>query len=255
MLLAFLGLWQILASTHVLSPLLFASPVSVVQRLGELLGGTNVQGHTIYADALATLQEMAIGYVIGAAVGLTLGFWFARSEWLARIFEPLILVSYTIPKIALAPVFILLLGIGLESKVAIVAMELFFLVFFNTFTGVKGVNEDYVRQARISGAPMRKIVRRIVFPAALPSIMLGLEMGIPFAMVGAVIGEFMAANKGLGWLVTYSASVFDPKDMFSGLIAIIAVVWVLSAALRLLKYKLLPWQADEGSQSRRPVTE
>jgi NitT/TauT family transport system ATP-binding protein len=248
---ALLGLWQILSSTKVLSPLLFSAPSGVFAALYHLLANQPAFGKTIYTDLATTLDEMAIGYVIGAGLGILVGVFLARIQWLARVFEPLILAAYSVPKVALAPVFIVLLGIGTVSKVAIVAMELFFIVFFNTFIGVRDVREDFIRQAQINGAGRFSVLRRIVLPGALPSIMTGLKLGVPFAMVGAVIGEFIAASDGLGWFVVNAANNFDSQDLFAGIIVLVIVVWVLSQAMQVVERLAVPWNSGKRA-SRTP---
>jgi NitT/TauT family transport system ATP-binding protein len=245
------GLWQILSVTKVLSPLLFSDPSDVFIAFWHLLQGQPAFGKTIYADLATTLEEMAIGYVIGAALGILVGIFLARVRWLSRVFEPLILAAYSVPKVALAPVFIVLLGIGITSKIAIVAMELFFIVFFNTFIGVRDVREDFIRQAQINGAGPFSVLTRIVIPGALPSIMTGLKLGVPFAMVGAVIGEFIAASSGLGWFVVYSANNFDSQDLFAGIIVLVIVVWVLSQAMQIVERLAIPWSSRKR-ETRTP---
>ena len=245
------GLWQILSVTKVLSPLLFSDPSNVFIAFWHLIQGQPAFGKTIYADIATTLQEMAIGYVIGAAAGILVGIFLARVAWLSRVFEPLILAAYSVPKVALAPVFIVLLGIGITSKIAIVAMELFFIVFFNTFIGVRDVREDFIRQAQINGAGPFSVLTRIVLPGALPSIMTGLKLGVPFAMVGAVIGEFIAASSGLGWFVVYSANNFDSQDLFAGIIVLVIVVWVLSQAMQVVERIAIPWSSRKR-ETRTP---
>ena len=240
--LAILGLWQGLVEAKVLNPLLFSSPVQVVGRLVSFLAGEVVYSRTIYNHLSTTLEEMAVGYVVGAALGMAVGFAMARSATLSRIFEPYILAIYSVPKIALAPLFVLTLGIGITSKWGVVTMEVFFLVFFNTFSGVRNINEEYVQLARVMGARKAQVTRRIILPASLPFIMTGLKMGIPFAMIGAIIGEFIASNQGLGWLILYSASNFDASALFAAILILVAVVWLLGQLLALVEARTLRWQ-------------
>lgn len=245
----FLALWQGLAQAGVLNPLLFSNPIQVAHRLLELGAGEQVYGRTIYSHIAVTLQEMAIGYLIGSLIGLAIGFLFGRSRPIARVLEPFVLAVYSVPKIALAPLFVLFLGIGLLSKVGVVGMELFFLVFFNTFTGVRDVNEEFVRLAQVAGASRWQVLRRIVLPSATPSILLGLKMGIPFAMIGAIIGEFIAANQGLGWFILYSASNFDASGLFSAIVLLVVIVWILSQAMQLLENRLLRWRPSRHEEA------
>ncbi|MGH3504048.1 MAG: ATP-binding cassette domain-containing protein [Nocardioidaceae bacterium] len=243
---AFLGLWQAGASFGLLNPLVFSSPVKVAQELWSLfVQGEVLYGHTIYQQIAVTFEEMIIGYGVGGAIGLVVGYALGRSELFSRAFEPYILAIYAVPKIALAPVFVLILGIGLVSKVGIVAAEVFFMVFFNTYGGVRGVHPEYVQLARIMGASKPQTVRSIVLPAALPSIVLGFKMGLPLAMIGAIVGEFVASDKGLGWFILYSAANFQASGLFSAIIILIVIVWGLSRLLALLERHLLRWQASQ----------
>lgn len=240
--LAILGAWQLATELRVLNPVLFSHPVAVVRRTVALLGGEINYSRTIYEHLSVTLQEMAIGYVIGAVLGIAIGFLLARSDLLARVFEPYILAVYSVPKIALAPLFILVLGIGMASKIGVVAMEVFFLVFFNTFSGARNTSEEFVQLAKIMGASGAQLTRRVFIPAALPFIMVGLKMGVPFAMIGAIIGEFMASNQGLGWFILYTASNFDASAFFASLIILVSVVWAVGQAVALAERRLLPWR-------------
>lgn len=237
-----LGLWQGLSATKMLNPLLFSDPVRVLLRVVSFFRGEVVYSRTIYNHLSVTLQEMAVGYVFGAAIGLAIGFALARSRTASRIFEPYILALYSVPKIALAPLFVLTLGIGITSKWGVVAMEVFFLVFFNTFTGVRHINEEFVQLARIMGATRAQVTRRIILPAALPFVMTGLKMGVPFSMIGAIIGEFIASNQGLGWLILYSASNFDASALFAAILVLVWVVWLLGQVLALVEARALRWQ-------------
>ncbi|MFI5265914.1 MAG: ATP-binding cassette domain-containing protein [Chloroflexota bacterium] len=240
--LAILGLWQGLAEAKILNPLLFSTPVKVIGRLATFLGGEVVYSRTIYNHLSVTLEEMAVGYAVGAVLGMAVGFALARSRPLSRIFEPYILAIYSVPKIALAPLFVLTLGIGITSKWGVVTMEVFFLVFFNTFSGVRNINEEFVQLALVMGARKAQVTRRIILPASLPFIMTGLKMGIPFAMIGAIIGEFIASNQGLGWLILYMASNFDASGLFAAILILVAVVWLLGQLLALVEARTLRWQ-------------
>ena len=237
-----LGLWQGLAEAKILNPLLFSTPLNVIARLGAFLGGEVIYSRTIYNHLAITLEEMAVGYVVGAALGMAVGFALARSHTLSRIFEPYILATYSVPKIALAPLFVLTLGIGITSKWGVVTMEVFFLVFFNTFSGVRNINEEFVQLARVMGARKSQVTRRIILPASLPFIMTGLKMGVPFAMIGAIIGEFIASNQGLGWLILYSASNFDASGLFAAILILVIVVWLLGQLLARVEARTLRWQ-------------
>jgi NitT/TauT family transport system permease protein len=153
-----LGLWEFgVQGTNVT---FFSKPSLVAAELVEMLVGGK-----IYPHIQITLTEIFIGYVIGSALGLSLGFVLGRSRFLSDVFQPYILAFYSIPKIALAPLFIIWFGLGINSKIAVVILSAFFLVFFNTYAGMQNLNEDFINLARLMGASRYQTVRRVILPA------------------------------------------------------------------------------------------
>lgn len=240
--------WEIAGRSGIVNPRLFSYPSDVIGRIGSMLAGEDLHGHTIFGHLLATGQALAVGFAIGATIGVVLGFVLGRSAFLARVFEPYLLGVYSIPKVAIAPIFVLAFGIGLESKIAVVIMGVFFMVFFNTFAGVLSVNEEYINIARIMGAGGRSVTRRIVIPAALPSILLGLKMGVPFGVIGAIIGEYIAATQGIGWLIIRSTSFFDASALFAALFFLVAATWLLSQLVGFVESRVLRWQPQRRQE-------
>ena len=240
--LAVLGLWELAIAADLAEPLIFSSPSLIAERIASMLGGEIVYGRTIFNHIGATLQQIVIGYAFGATFGVVLGYVFGRVRLLRKTFEPIILALFAIPKIALAPLFVLVLGIGLWSKVGIVFIEVFFVVFFNTLKGVLDVNEEYVHIARIMGASRVQVSRRVILPAALPSILIGLKMGVPFAIIGAILGEYIASNQGLGWFILYSTNSFDASGLWAGIIFLVTITWLLGQLVNLAQARILRWQ-------------
>lgn len=234
--------WELSARLGIINPNLLSQPTAVVARTVEMIAGGDVYNTTIYDHIWSTLQELLSGYVIGSGLGLIAGLVFARSPLVTRVFQPYILAAYSIPKIALAPLFVMFLGIGIVSKIAIVTVGVFFMLFFNTFAGVVGVNEEYIQAARIMGASQLRIFRQIILPAALPAIITGFKMGVPFAMIGAIVGEFIAAFKGLGYVIIHATSLFDPATLFAGIFFLVLVVWVLGQIISFVEGRVLRWQ-------------
>ncbi|MGH2382620.1 MAG: ABC transporter permease, partial [Candidatus Limnocylindria bacterium] len=173
--LSLLGLWEFAARVGMISTRHFSYPSEVFQRILSMALGEQLHGRTVYEHLLATGQALGIGFLIGGSVAVVLGFVLGRSRLINRVFEPYFLAIYSIPKIALAPLFVLLFGIDLESKIAVVILGVFFMVFFSTLAGVMNLSEEYVQIARIMGASRSQVTRRIIVPAALPSIMLGMK--------------------------------------------------------------------------------
>ena len=237
-----LALWEAAVAAGILKALIFSSPSRIAGRMIEMLTGEIVYGRTIYSHILTTFQQIGIGYLLGATAAVALGYVFGRVRVVRRIFEPVILALFSIPKIAVAPLFVLVLGIGLWSKVGIVFLEVFFVVFFNTMKGVLEVNEEYVNIARIMGASRVDVSRRITLPGALPSILIGLKMGVPFAIIGAILGEYIASNQGLGWFILYSTNAFDASGVWAGILFLVALTWLLGQVVNLVQSRLLRWQ-------------
>lgn len=237
-----LMVWELAARAGMVSTRHFSYPSEVVGRIVSMLLGESLHGRTVYEHLLATGQALAIGFLIGGSVAIVLGFVLGRSRLLNRVFEPYLLAIYSIPKIAIAPLFVLLFGIDLESKVAVVILGVFFMVFFSTLAGVMNISEEYVHIARLMGASRSQVTRRIIVPAAMPSIMVGLKMAVPFGVIGAVIGEYIAATRGIGWLIIRSTSSFDADGVFASLAFLVAATWMLGRAVALLESAVLSWQ-------------
>jgi NitT/TauT family transport system permease protein len=237
-----LAVWEILVAARFLQPLIFSSPILIGERMISMLTGEIIYGRTIYNHITVTMQQIGIGYALGASSAIVLGYVFGRVRTLRKIFEPITLALFSIPKIALAPLFVLVLGIGIWGKIGIVFIEVYFVVFFNTLKGVMDVHEEYVHIARIMGANRLKISRSVIIPAALPSILIGLKMGVPFAIIGAILGEYIASNQGLGWYILYATNSFDSSGLWSAILFLVAITWVLTQVVNFVQARVLRWQ-------------
>ena len=203
----------------------------------------------IWPHFQTTLTEMAVGYVIGAITGVVLGFLFGRVKLIGEIFNPYITLFNGIPKVALAPVFVIWFGIGVMSKIAIIITMVFFVVFINTFAGLRSVNEEYVNIVRIMGASAWQVAREVFLPATLPFIIVGLRAGIPFSVIGAVVGEFIASTKGLGYFINYHQGTYDTNGIFVGVTILALLVVVLDWLLSLVERRLLKWRPEVEAKS------
>jgi len=236
---AILTVWQF-AVTDASLPY-FSRPSLIAAKLYELL-----THHDIYRHMSVTLAEIAMGYSLGAAIGLSLGFILGRSQFLSAALQPYIIGLYSIPKIALAPVFIVWLGLGIASKVAVVFVASFFLVFFNTYSGLISINEELVRLARLMGASWPQTVTRVILPAAAPQIFLGLRTAVPYAVIGAVIGEYIGSSEGLGYFILYASQTYDAAALFAGIIILVAIVFVANFGLNWLEGCVIRWRKAGG---------
>jgi NitT/TauT family transport system permease protein len=236
-----LALWQLAVSDEALP--YFSRPTLVAAKLVELLSGD-----AIYRHIAVTLTEIAVGYSLGAMFGLALGFVLGRSGFLSAVLQPYIMGLYSIPKIALAPVFIVWLGLGIASKIAVVFLASFFLVFFNTYSGLLSLNEELVRLARLMGASWPQAAVRVILPASAHQIFLGLKTAVPYAVIGAVIGEYIGSNEGLGYFILYASQTYDAPALFSGIIILVAIVFLANFVLNAIEAKVIRWR-KAGSQT------
>ncbi len=238
---ALLAVWQFSVSDE--KVMFFSRPSLIVARLFELFSSGE-----IFRDIYVTLAEVLLGYVAGGAIALALGYALGRSAFLSSLLQPFIIGMYSIPKIALAPVFIVWLGLGMSSKVAVVAIATFFLVFFSTYSGLKHINEEFVRLAQLMGATRLQVIGRVILPAAAAEIFLGLKTAVPYAVIGAVIGEYIGANEGLGHFVLYASQTYDAAGLFAGIAILVAIVFAVNFALGLIESRLIRWRSSSGPQ-------
>jgi sulfonate transport system permease protein len=236
-----IGAWE-LGAWFAFDPRFIGQPSEILRYLFD-----EVRRGEIWADAAITFWEIMLGYVIGAAVGGVVGFALGFRPGLARIVEPYILVFSAIPKIAIAPIIIIALGIGIQSKVAIVVSMVFFLMFYAVFSGVKQIEPDFIHQARIMGANRYEVIAYIVVPAIAPNIFDGLKTSIIFAVIGALIGEFIAAKAGLGYYILNASGAFNINGIWVGVILIVTLVFVLTTAIGVAERRVLRWLPDLGS--------
>jgi NitT/TauT family transport system permease protein len=232
-------LWEIAAWQWPGVARLVSQPIEIARGIVDV-----VTTGVIWQHLDATLKEMAVGYVIGAITGVALGFLCGRMKLLGDILNPYITLFNGIPKVALAPVFVIWFGIGLMSKIAIILTMVFFVVFINTFAGLRSVNEDYVAIVRIMGASRWQVVREVFLPGTLPFIIVGLRAGIPFSVIGAVVGEFIASTKGLGFFINYNQGAYDTNGIFVGVTILAILVVVLDGLLSLVERRLLKWRPE-----------
>jgi NitT/TauT family transport system permease protein len=233
---AILAFWQ-WASGRVIREIYVSKPTAVTARLYELFASGE-----IYPHLWTTGQELVLGYVIGVAGGILGGYALGRSPRLANIFEPYVMAFYGIPKIALAPLFIIWFGIGIGSKVALAAIMVFFLVFYNVYTGVRSVDRELINLTLVMGANQRQLTYHVYLPAAAPFVLLGMRMAVPFSVIGVIVGEFTSSVQGLGLFIHEASSTYDPAGVFAGIVILLAFVVVANFLAGRLERRLLRWK-------------
>ena len=234
----FLLLWEI-ASGRWIEPFLISSPSRI---LSSLIMG--FREGDLFQHTWVTFQEIAIGFPMGAISGIALGYWFGRSRLLAEIFEPIIIAFNGIPRTAVAPLFIVWLGIGLWSKVGVVFLLTFFLNFFNTYTGMRQMDREYIDLASLMGVKGWKLTFKVIFPAISPYVFTGIRSSIPFAVIGAIVGEFVASTEVLGFFIRMAAGIFKTADVFVGIIVLMIMVIIMDKIAEMIEKRALRWQSQ-----------
>jgi NitT/TauT family transport system permease protein len=235
---AALALWHTLVSLRILDPFFVSRPSDIVQRIGRWIVSGTLWGHLAI-----TLEESLIGLIAGAVLGITLGFSLARSPFVARVFDPYIKMLNAVPRVVLAPLFLLWFGLGIWSKVALAVTLVFFVMFFNTYQGVRDADRVLINNVRMLGASERQLVRHVLIPSALTWIFSSLQTSLGFAMVGAVVGEYLGATRGLGYVISQAEGTFDTTGVFAGMTVLGIVVVIVSAGVTRLERWLLRWKA------------
>jgi NitT/TauT family transport system permease protein len=190
----------------------------------------------------ATFYETIAGYIIGSLIGMLLGIWLGVAPFMSRLLNPFLFAFYALPKIALAPLLVLWFGLGLESKIALATVIVFFLVFYNTFTGVREVDQDMIDTVRLMKAKRHQVLLHVIVPSAMSWIFAGLKISIPYALIGAIVGELIAASQGLGYLVGRMGADFDTTGVFAVLVVIGLLALALNQLVELVQLRQERWR-------------
>lgn len=236
-LLAFLCLWQLLVTLGSYPTFILPAPLVVFRKF--LLAASD---GTLLHHAWATLREVLIGLALGLSVATCLGYVFAKSKSIEQLLSPYIVASQSIPIVALAPLLVIWFGFGTLSKVIVCALTVFFPVLINTIVGLRSVDENLIDLMRSYGATRGQMFTMLEIPAALPVLLGGLKIGVALSVIGAVVGEFVAADEGLGFLVNLSRGLFDTPMMFVALFALVIIALSLYGCVVLLESRLLSWR-------------
>ena len=236
--------WEGLVSTGVMDKFFFSRPSDIVLRVWEWIATG-----TVWAHLAVTMTEAALSFVIGVALGIAFGFLLARVDWLAALLDPYIRIANALPRVVLAPIFLLWFGLGIWSKVALGVTVVFFIVFFNTYQGVREVDRVLLNNARMLGANEQQLIRHVLVPSALTWIFSSLHISIGFAIIAVVVGEYLGASRGIGYVISQAEGVFDTTGVFAGMTVLASVVLVIGAGVSRLERWLLRWKPERASAS------
>jgi NitT/TauT family transport system permease protein len=232
----FLGVWAF-ASGRLVDAEFVSDPRSVATAfLGLVTSGR------LFPHLAQTLMEVLGGYVIGVVLAVALTVLVAAVEAAHRVLRPFLIAFYSIPKIALAPLMIMWFGLATAPKIILAAAFVFFVVFMNMVAGVYSVSPHQANALRVMGAGRLALLTKLVLPGTVPYLMTGLRLAVPEALIGAVVGEFISANRGLGYLVTSAAAQFNTTGTMAAILALLLIVAVMDLALSLAERRLLRWR-------------
>lgn len=229
-------LWQG-ASGRLIDDFFISNPVDVAKRLYQWIADGS-----LFLHIWATVYETLMGFVVGAVGGVILGIWLGVSPFTNRLLNPYLNALNALPKVALAPLFVLWFGLGIASKIALAALLVLFLVFLNTYAGVREVDQDLIDSARLMRATRAQLIAKVIIPSAMSWVFAGLKISVPYALIGAVLGEMIAANRGLGYLVQFSGSQFDSAGVFAVLIVIALLAVALNFLVELVQHRMQLWR-------------
>ena len=236
-----LGSWEIGSRVGLIDPFFFGSPLGIVQRLLDWFVNGTAYG-SFWDQIWTTLEESLLGFVFGVGSGVVFGVLLGEVPFLADVFSPYIKIVNALPRIVLGSIFVIWLGLGLPSKVLLAAVLVFFVVSFNAFQGVRGVDRNLVANARILGASRLQVVQHVVVPSAMTWIIASLHVALGFSIIGAIVGEFLGAQGGLGLVIATAQNTFDANGVFGAMLVIgllaLGAEWLMSE----LEKRLLAWR-------------
>jgi NitT/TauT family transport system permease protein len=237
--------WQAASNAGVFDPSVVPSPVAIWQHLAKLaLSGT------LWFQSWITIQETIAGFLIGSIGGIVLGFAIGSVPALAEVLDPFILAIYSVPKVALAPLFIIWFGIGIWMKIVLAAVTVLFIVFFNTLAGVRNVDRDLEDAVWLMGASRWDVLLKVQVPSAMSWALTGIRIAIPYALIGAIIGELIASNRGIGYLIESAASQYDTAGVFAALLVLTVLAMLLNAVVDEIDRRLSKWKVDASVNTR-----
>ena len=255
LLIAIFALWHAMTVPGLIPPIFFDNENKAAFFFGEPLRIFKVvwvwfsEGE-IYAHLWVTLQETALAFVIGTLLGLGVGLWLGLSPFASAVADPFIKGMNAMPRVILAPIFMVWFGLGIWSKVALGVTLVFFIVFFNVYQGVKEVSPVVLNNVRMLGASRAQLLRYVYLPSATSWVFSSLHTSVGMAFVGAVVGEYLGSAKGVGYLIHQAEGTFDINTVMAGIVVLTAFALVLDAAVGRIEKRLMKWQPKAGETEK-----
>jgi NitT/TauT family transport system permease protein len=251
MLAAIFAAWQVATQPGLLPPIVWDNPDRAAFFFGEPVKIFKViwawfSEGTIYRHLWVTLQETALAFVIGSALGLAVGLWLGLSPTASALFDPYITAMNAMPRVVLAPIFMVWFGLGIWSKVALGVTLVFFIVFFNVYQGVKEVSPVVLNNTVMLGANRRQLLHHVYLPSATSWLFSSLHTSVGMAFVGAVVGEYLGSASGIGYLIQQAEGAFDINTVFAGILVLTTLALVVDFAVSRVEGRLLVWRPTQS---------
>jgi len=247
-LLVILGGWELFADKKIVDPFFYGQPSGIFDQLKKWVEHGTAYG-SIWLQIWVTLKEALLGFVYGVAGGVVFGVALGQVRFLADVLGPYIKIVNALPRIVLGSIFFVAFGLGTTSKVLLASVLVFFVVFFNAFQGVREVDRNLVANARVLGASRWQVIRNVVLPSALVWIIASLHVAFGFSIIGAIVGEFLGAQKGLGLVIATSQNNFNPDGVFGAMVIIGVIALTAEAFIEQLERRLLAWRPPSPTES------
>jgi NitT/TauT family transport system permease protein len=246
-----IGSWQVLTATKIVDPFFFGQPSGIAKQLGNYFtqGDQATEFGSYWTQIFTTLREAVFGFVLGTAGGIVFGVGLGVSPFMAKVIGPYIKIFNAIPRIVLGSIFLVAFGLGPTPKILLAAVLVFFVVFFNAFQGVREVDRNILNNARVLGASKLRIVKDVTLPSALTWIIASLHTAFGFAIVGAIVGEVLGAQRGLGLVISTAQNQFNPDGVFATMFVIAVITLAVEFLLARLERRLLSWRPPSQSET------
>lgn len=237
------GGWELLARVGVIDSFFWGQPSGIWQQLVTWTTQGTAQG-PLWEQIFVTLEEAVIGFAIGVVLGVIFGVILGRNRFLSDVLGPYIKAANAIPRVVLGSIFVIGFGLGIQSKIALAVVLVFFIVFFNAFQGVREVDRNLLANARILGANQRQLSTGVIIPSALTWIIASLHTSFSFALVGAVVGEFLGSTEGIGLMIQTAQGTFNANGVFAAMAILAAVALISELLITTLENRLISWRPN-----------
>ena len=243
LLVVLIGGWQLATSVGIIDKFFWGQPSGIWAQLVTWVTQGTAQG-PLWEQIAATLEETVLGFVVGVVLGVVFGVVLGRNRFLSDVLSPYIKVANSIPRIVLGSIFVIALGLGMQSKVALAAVMVFFIVFYNAFQGVREVDRNLLANARILGANQRQLSTAVIIPSALTWITASLHTSFSFALVGAVVGEYLGATQGIGLIIQTAQGTFNANGIFAAMVILAVLALLAEFLITALENRLISWRPN-----------